>query len=482
MSSNLAYRPATELRSRIGEGNLSPVTLVESCLERIDELDNEINAFVTVREDGAIEDARRAERAIEEGRNLGPLHGLPVAVKDLTDVGGVRTTYGSVPYADHVPEENAVVVDRLQDAGAIVLGKTNTPEFGRKTVTTNRVAGTTANPWDPSRTVGGSSGGSAAALAAGMTPLATGSDAAGSIRVPAAACGVYGLVPDFGRVPIGSRPDAFVNVHPYTYVGPMARTVADAALLLDVLAGPHPTEPFSLPARERPYAESLRADLDGLEVAYSPDLGIFTVDSTVRSVVGDAVSAFEDAGATLSPADAVFEDWYRLHDALEVLLQDRYLGLYDGCKRDDGIDLLDRPGEVTDEVISRIESATHLEPIDVRRAERVRTGAVDAVEEVLADADLLVTPTLALPPFPKETHPSAIEGEPIDPLHGWALTWPFNLTGHPAASVPLGTTDDGLPVGVQLVGPRLGDDLVLGASAALERASGWDDSFPPETV
>jgi Asp-tRNA(Asn)/Glu-tRNA(Gln) amidotransferase A subunit family amidase len=473
-----AYMPATELAARIRRGDRSPVEVVEGFLDRIERLDDGINAFVTVREEAAREEAEAAERALSAGEAVGPLHGVPVAVKDLTDVAGVPTTFGSKLFADHVPDEDAVVVERLKDAGAIVLGKTNTPEFGRKPMTTNLLHGTTSNPWDATRTAGGSSGGSAAALAAGLVPLATGSDAAGSLRIPASACGVTSIVPDFGRVPVESRPDGFVNTHPYTYVGPMARSVEDAALLLDVMAGPDGGDPFGLPAGDGSYREATRRGVDGLDVAYSPDLGIAEVDPTVEGVVEEAVGDLERVVATVDRIDGVFEaDWRTLDDALETLLQDRYGGMYDEFVRERGIDLLERRGDVTEEVVSRVERALELDALDVRRAERVRTGAYDAMREVLSAYDLLVTPTLGLLPFEKGTKPTEIGGVPIDPLHGWALTWPTNLTGNPAVAVPAGVAD-GLPVGLQIIGRRLEDGTVVSAAAAYERVRPWTDSYP----
>jgi Asp-tRNA(Asn)/Glu-tRNA(Gln) amidotransferase A subunit family amidase len=474
---DIAYTPATELALRIRRGDLSPVDVVEYFLDRIDRRDDEINAFATVCDEMARAAAEAAERALLAGEEIGPLHGVPVAVKDLTHVAGVPTTFGSKLFADFVPEEDDVVVERLEDAGAIVIGKTNTPEFGRKPMTTNLLHGTTANPWNPTKTVGGSSGGSAAALAAGFVPLATGSDAAGSLRIPASCCGVTSLVADFGRVPLESRPDGFVNTHPYTFAGPMARSVEDAALMLDVIGGPNDGDPFSLPERDGSYLEATRRGVDHLDVAYSPDLGICAVSETVEAVVEEAVDELEKAGASVDRIDGVFEDWETPHDALEILLQDRYLGMYDNFARDHGIDVLDRHEEVTEEVVSRVEKALELDALDVRRAERVRTEAYDAIREVFADYDLLVTPTMGLLPFEKDTQPSEIEGVPIDPLHGWALTWPTNLTGNPAAAVPAGFAE-GLPVGLQIVGRWREDETVVSAAAAYERVRPWHGSYP----
>ena len=474
---DLAYTSATDLAARIRRGDRSPVAVVEYFLDRIERLDDEINAFVTVCDERARAAAEEAERALRAGEAVGPLHGVPVAVKDLTNVAGVRTTFGSKLFADFVPEADAVVVERLKAAGAIVIGKTNTPEFGRKPMTTNLLHGTTSNPWDPTKTVGGSSGGSAAALAAGLVPLATGSDAAGSLRIPASACGTVSLVADFGRVPIASRPDGFVDIHPFTFVGPMARSVEDAALMLDVMAGPDSGDPFGLPENGGSYLEATRRGIDGLDVAYSPDLGICEVDPTVEATVEKAVDDLRRTGATVERIDGVFEDWETPHDALEVLLQDRYGGMYDNFVRDYDVDLLERREDVTEEVVSRVEKALELDALDVRRAERVRTEACDAMRGVLSAYDLLVTPTMGLLPFETETKPSEIDGVPVDPLHGWALTWPFNLTGNPVAAVPAGVVE-GLPVGLQIVGRRLDDETVASAAAAYERIRPWNGPYP----
>ncbi|MEF8841634.1 MAG: amidase [Haloarculaceae archaeon] len=473
----IGYTPATELAARIRRGDLSPVAVVEYFLDRIERRDDEINAYATVCDEAAGAAAAEAERALRAGEEVGPLHGVPVAVKDLTNVAGVPTTFGSKLFADFVPEDDAVIVERLKDAGAIVLGKTNTPEFGRKPMTTNLLHGTTSNPWDLTKTAGGSSGGSAAALAAGLAPLATGSDAAGSLRIPASACGTVSIMADFGRVPMASRPDGFVDTHPYTVTGPMARSVEDAALLLDVVSGPDDGDPFSLPATDGSYLETTRRGVGHLDIAYSPDLGICEVSGTVEGVVEEAVEDLRRTGATVDRIDGMFEDWGTPHGALEVLLQDRYGGMYDDFVRDYGIDLLERRADVTEEVVSRVERALELDALDVRRAERVRTEACDAVRGVLSEYDLLVAPTMGMLPFEKGTKPSEIDGVPIDPLHGWALTWPFNLTGNPAAAVPAGVVD-GLPVGLQLVGRRLEDGTVVSAAAAFERIRPWLDAYP----
>ena len=470
-------RSATALARGIRRGDLTPTEVVDAHLTRINAVDDQVNAFVTINDDARAR-AREATEAVEAGESLGPLHGVPVAIKDLSNTAGTRTTMGSALLAENVPDEDDIFVRRLKEAGAIVIGKTNTPEFGRlSTVTRNELFETARNPWDTAKTTGGSSGGSAAAVAAGMVPLAQGSDAAGSIRIPSAACGTFGLMPDFGRVPHGNdRPDAFVNTHPFTFLGPMARTVEDAALMLDVMAGPDDRDPFSRPERAERYRTALRDPVADLRVAYSPDLGICPLVDDVRGTVDGVVDELRGTVATVDRVDPDLPDWEVAHEPLATLLQARYGGLYDSMK-EEGIDILDRREEVTDEVVSRIEKSLELSASDVRRAERQRTVVYDAVQDLLADYDLLLSSTLSVPAFDVDSPPTEIDGEPVHPVHGFTLTWPFNLTGNPTASVPAGTVD-GLPVGLQVTGRRGEDDTVLAASAACERLAPWDDAYP----
>ncbi|MDX1745296.1 MAG: amidase [Halobacteriales archaeon] len=479
MTEDLRSIGAAELARQIRSGARSPTDVIEATLSRIHARNDAINAFITVCDEQAQAAAEEVGAAIDRGEDPGPLAGVPVGIKDLTNVAHVPTTFGSVPLQDTVPDVDDVLVRRLREAGAIIVGKTNTPEFGRKTVTENHLVGATHNPWDHSRIVGGSSGGSGAALADGQVPLAQGTDAAGSIRVPSAACGTVGIMPDFGRVPLGnSRPDAFVNTHPYGYAGPMARRVEDVALGLDVMAGPDPADPFSLPEQPGSYTDALDAGVSGLRVAFSPDLGICRVAEAVRAETADAVSAFEGAGVDVERATPDFGfDYEGLHEAIVVLLRERYIGLYESLKEGRGIDLLDSSLDVTPEVVDRVEKAHGLGPGDVRRAERIRTTAYDALQSFLGEWDLLVTPTIGRPAFELGDDAPLIDGKAVDPNHGWVLTWPFNLTGNPVAAVPAGTVD-GLPVGLQIVGRRLHDRDVVRAAAAYERERPWIDDYP----
>src|SRR5437588_2528516 len=291
MSEDLCFMPATEMAARIRRRALSPVEAVEAFLTRIGTRNSAINAYVTVVADQARAAARAAERAVMSGAPLGPLHGLPIALKDLYDFkAGVRNTFGAKPLADYVPDSDATYVHRLEAAGAIVLGKTNTPEFGHKGVTDNLLVGPTSTPFAPGKNAGGSSGGSAAAVADGLAALAQGTDGGGSIRIPAAFCGVYGFKASWGRVAVATRPNAFGWHTPFVHSGPLARTVEDAALMLGVMAGPHPRDPYSLPDDGTAYQAATHRSIGGLRVAYSARFGDFPVDQQVHDVVRAAVA------------------------------------------------------------------------------------------------------------------------------------------------------------------------------------------------
>lgn len=475
---DVADASAASLARRIREGELSPVTVVESTLDRIAARNDRTNAFVTVDEEGALAAAREAERALASGEPPGPLRGVPVAIKDLTDVAGLPTTRGSLLFADHVPDGSDPVVERLTDAGAVVVGKTNTPEFGIGVTTDNRIAGPTGTPFDPDRVAGGSSGGSGAALCDRLVPLAHGTDAGGSIRVPAAFCGVFGHKPTYGLVPYVSRPDAFGTHTPFVHHGPMARTVEDAALALDVMAGPHPRDPFSVPG-SGDYLAAVDRPVDELRVAYSPGLGTYPVAPAVRDVLDDAVRELERAGAAVEAVDLdLGHDRHAVLDAFYTFARVAWGALFDRLERQG----LDPRGDDRDRlrpyVREMVLDAEHPGTRELKRADAVRTDVYDGLVDCFGSYDLLVSATTATPPFPHDEEPTTVDGERVERYRGWVLTQPYNLTGQPAASVPAGTTDDGLPVGMQVAGPRFADDDVLAACAALERRRPWRDAYP----
>ncbi|MHC3439449.1 amidase [Natrialbaceae archaeon A-gly3] len=478
---------ATELAAQIRRREVSALEAVEATIERIDDRDD-VNAFVTVIADGARERARELDERIEKGGPVGPLHGVPIAIKDLFDFkAGVRNTMGSVPFEDFVPEETAAYVQRLEDAGAVVVGKTNTPEMGHKGITDNDIIGPTSTPFDPDRNAGGSSGGSAAAVADGMVPIAQGTDGGGSVRIPASFCGVYGFKPSFGRVPQVIRPDAFLSHTPFTHVGPITRTVEDAALMLEVMAGPHPRDPLSVSDDGMRFTDTVTRGIDDFEVAYSPDFDVFPIDDRVAKVVDEAVNDIAKTGADVEEVDLGLEvDHLELAQLWLRQIGALYHSAVEGFKAD-GMDLLgDHRDELTPEFAELLEDTKDQTVLDLKRDDHLRTEIYDTVQDVFEEYDLLVTPTLSVPPVenagPEEGQtvgPTEVAGEEVEPLIGWCLTHPINFTGHPAASVPAGLTPEGLPVGLQVIGDRFADDDVLAASGAIERVRPWQDTLPP---
>lgn len=467
------FRSATGLADAIRAGDVSPVDLVEACLDRIEA--DVTDAFVTVLDDEARRRAHEAEHALERGDDWGPLHGVPVAVKDLTFTkAGVRYTMGAAPLADNVADRTSVAVERLEAAGAIVLGTTNTPELGHTVRTDNELVGPTATPFDRSRNAGGSSGGSAAALAAGLCALATGSDVGGSLRNPASCCGVVSVKPTFGLVPKDTRPNAFYSHTPFGVLGPMARTVEDAGLALDVLAGRDDRDPFSVPATGDYRAAAADPAFD-VDLAYSPDLDDFAVEPEVRETTRGAVEALADEGASVAAVEVGGPAKADLAFAFSKQATVYFGTVAREVREAHGVDL--REGEVQDSLVRTLGMAEGHEALDVADADRERTALYDAVEAVLADHDVLAVPALAtLPLTHDEPLPTEIDGEAVSGLPtDWSLAWPFNLTGHPVVHVPAGTVG-GLPVGLQLVGPRHGEERLLSVARAFEAASPW--SYP----
>ena len=456
----LCYMPAVEVAAAIRERKLSPVEVVEAVLAHIERLNPRLNAYCTVTAEGARAAARAAEEAVMAGRPLGPLHGVPVSIKDLVTTKGVRTTWGSKLHEHVVPEEDAPVVARLKAAGAIVLGKTNTPEYGWTAETDNRVFGPTRNPWDPARSAGGSSGGAAAAVAAGMGPLAVGTDGGGSIRIPAAVCGIFGLKPSFGRVPVYPASAA----ESLSHTGPMTHTVRDAALMLRVMAGPDERDRNSLPADATDYLATAGDGIRGLRVAWSPDLGYALVDPEVREACAQAAHAFEGLGCRVETAAPGFpepeETWATLFwGAIGAKLAP---ALPEWRERMD-------PGLV--EVVEKGETLTG---IQVAEAGFRRAALWDTVRRFFEAYDLLLTPTVAVPALPLGgTGDIEIAGRRVSRWKAFPFNYPFNLTGQPAATVPCGFTAGGLPIGLQIVGRRFADATVLRAAAAFEAARPW---------
>lgn len=462
----------------IKEEEISPQDALEASLQRIEELNEDLNAFCVVDKEGAKEAARDAKKAIENEEDLGALHGVPVAIKDLITVKGMRSTFGSKLYEDFVPDRDSVAVSRIRDEGGIILGKTNVPEFGYQGITDNAIFGKTYNPWNTEKTPGGSSGGSGVALATGMVPFALGSDGGGSVRIPSSFCGLHGVKASFGRVPVFPEhrdPDlpgtnAWESVE---HIGPMGRTVEDTAHLLQVIAGPHHMDRHSLPEDGTDYTGTIQnPDISGLKVAYSEDWGFTAVDSTVREMTAEAVQVFEeDLGCTVEEADPGFpdpEDTFTAIVAQSTDLKELRKELYD------------HRSEMEPALVDILE--TEWTAMDFTEAYKIRQKINLKMRRFMEEYDLLLTPTLAAPPFDVDlASPAPIEGRDVGLFHWLMFCFPINLTGQPAATVPAGWTGENLPIGLQIVGGHLDDETVLEASAAYEDANPWQKNyFPPD--
>ncbi len=454
---------AREARALIGCKTLSPVELVESCIARIAAVDHAVNAMVARDFKRARAGALAAEAAVARGDALPPLHGLPVGVKDLEEVAGLRTTFGSPIFRDHVPARDQAMVASVRRAGGIVLGKTNTPEFGAGANTRNAVYGATGNPFDPARSAAGSSGGSAVALATGMVPLATGSDTGGSLRNPASFCGIVGFRPSPGLVPNEKR---LVGWTPLPVLGPMARTVPDLCLLLSAMAADDPADPLAttIPGRRvrTPdwYYPPPRIDLAGLRVAITPDFGFAPTERHIREVFAEKCGLFRHVFAQAGEAEP---DCTGADDTFEVLRGVNFLAAHLERVRT-------RPEDVGPNVRANVESALRMTAEDVARAEVAQTTMYRRWQEFFAEVDVILSPAITISPRPwSELYPAEIDGTPTRSYFHWlALAYAVTLVGHPAVSLPVGTDRNGMPFGLQIVGPRGGDAFVLGVAAELE--------------
>ena len=467
----LTFAAAWQLAGLIRERQVSPVEITAQFLDRIQLLGGEINAFVNVVADSAMTEAHRAEAAVLANEELGPLHGVPLAVKDLSATKGITTTYGSLLQLDNVPNHDDIAIERVRAAGAIILGKTTTPEYGWKGTTESLLTGATRNPWDSTRTSGGSSGGSAAAVAARLVPLATGSDGGGSIRMPASFCGIYGIKPTFGRVPGNyTGPGSWRSL---AQDGPLAVRVRDAAMLLEVMSGPDArdarciwdTPPDLLRAVEE-------AGVTGMRVGWSPVMDGQPVEPEVRELTARAATAFEEMGAFVEEASPEVDSATAAETWNTLALADYAVSLGPMIEEGHGAGLPPTfLGWVTEAMTW---SATRL-----ARSLRAREWHRRRFEEFFRRYDLLLLPTMATAAFPIEQPPDAIDGRNVEPMFGFTpFCFHANLAGLPAASVPCGFTSDGLPVGLQIVGAWGDEERVLSASAAFEAAHPWAGRIP----
>ena len=465
----LALAPALELCQLIATKQVSPVELTELYLRRIERLDPQLNAYLTVTPEQALESARSAESALLGGETLGPLHGLPISVKDLEMTRGIRTTGGSLIFKDRVPDADSIVVERVRKAGAVILGKTNTPEFGLLGHTENRLGDHCRNPWNTQRTTGGSSGGAGASVASGLCALATGSDGGGSIRIPAGFCGIYGIKPTQSRVPRYGGVPAPPVANQFSQPGPMARTVRDAALLLQVLAGHDPRDPSSLRAAPSDYLTATETGVQGLRFGWSADFGYAAVEPEVAKIAGRAARVFQELGVVVEEAEMDLEEPF---DPLGKLFTSNVYVAY-------GSLLENRPDELSWYARDWLERGSKVTGPQYARA----VGEVDILKAKFADLfqvyDLILSPTLATTAFPVGAPPESIAGKPAAEFWGFTPFTPtINMIGATAATIPCGFSSEGLPVGLHLIGPPGAEETVLGASAAFEEARPWRDKKP----
>jgi len=460
-------RPLTEITRLLADRKLSPVELMEATLARIDATHDKLGAFVALRDrEALVTEAKAAEVRLARG-DAPPLTGVPLGVKDLEDTAGMVTSHGSVPFENNLATRDSIQVERLRAAGAIVVGKTNAPEFGYTAITKNRLFGATRNPWNLERTPGGSSGGSSAAIAGGVIPLATASDGGGSVRLPASFTGCFGLKTSYGRIPHGPH-DLWVMDDTSGH-GPLTRTVEDAALHLDAVVGPHPLDPNSLPHPGISYRDGLRDLPTGLRFGYSPDLGYAAVQSDVAEIAYDASRAFLELGHPLEEVAGgppePGHDWGMV-GAFEALARLAPL-------------LPEHEHEFGRAFIEGIKTGRHMTPERWGEAKRRREELNRWCAQIFERFDILLTPTVPYdPPAAKGPFPSEVEGRRQPWGSVGSFTMPFNLSWHPAATVRAGFSRAGLPVGLQIVGPRHSDDLVLQAAFAFEQARPWRNDWP----
>ncbi|ASN03953.1 amidase [Virgibacillus necropolis] len=463
----LANYAVDDLAKKIKTRDLSPIEVMKYYINQIEKHNSQVNAFVTLNPN-VMDESRQAEQDVMEGKSLGVLHGVPVGIKDLTPTKGIRTTFGTKVFADHVPDRDATIVERLKAAGAIIIGKTNTPDFGHKGTTDNLLFGATKNPWNLDKTAGGSSGGSAAAVAAGMVPFAEGSDGGGSVRIPASFCGVYGFKPSYGRIPMdNSLVNAFGTNNPFVNHGPLTRTVRDAALFVDATQGLSTTDPFSVPRFDRALVDQLEGSLAGVKIAYTKDFGMYTVDKEVLQVIDQQVKRLQEVGAEVEEVSMDFG--MTLHQFLGFFKNTWYASASAGS----AAMLRDYPELLTPSYHTMIERGFDVSTSEYIGYQKKRTVVWRELQKHFETFDLVMSPSLSIPAFDYQLlGPEEIEGKKIEADSDWMMTHIYNMTGLPAASIPAGFTKGGLPIGMQLAGNRFDDGLVLRVSHAYEKLIG----------
>lgn len=465
---DIYYMSACDMADKIKNGELSSQEITEVIIERIEKINPLINAYCTTTFDIAREMAKKADDAVKKSEKLGMLNGIPTSIKDLMQTKGIRTTYGSKLYENFIPDVDDVAVERLKNAGCVILGKTNTPEFGHLAVTQNYIFGETKNPWHLEKTSGGSSGGAAASVASGMGPLALGSDGGGSIRLPSCFCGVYGLKPTFGRIP--RYPPIGITFWSMDHYGPIVRYVDDAALMLNTMKGFHSFDKNTFPGRDIDYLVCLKDKPKNLRIGYSTDIGfIRAIEPEIEKKIIEVAQKFESFGWNVEPAKIKLR---KPEFGMNVIASMGYA--YDLKK-----DLEKRREDLSPNLIKIIEAGMSYNSLDIGKALAIRQRVYEVFSRFFENYDILITPTapvaafeLGIPTIDK------IAGKAVSFL-GWAsFTYPFNMTGLPAASIPCGWTKDGLPIGMQIIGNRYDEKIVLQTSKAFEEMAPWQERVP----
>ena len=476
METSFAFMPATELAAAIRARRLSPVEVTRAALDRIAAAQPALNAFITIAEEPAMTSARAAEAAIMRGDPIGPLHGVPIAVKDLVPTAGIRTTWGSLIFKDHVPDADSVVVARLKQAGAIIVGKTTTPEFGQQCLTEAPLFGRTRNAWRGDRTSGGSSGGSAVAVAAGLVPLAVATDGGGSTRIPAACNGVVGFKQGLGVVPQEYAQDGFGNI---SYVTPMARTVADTALMLSVMAGADARDPLTVGRPTWDFVATARAegDLKGLRIGWRARLGNSAVAASVLAACEAAVGALAGLGASVDELTAPFENpesvWFVNNGSYRRAQFGHHLERHRAI--------------MCPTFVAQMDRVASYSAAELYEAIFARTRLYRQVQGWFDDFDIVAMPTLSRPALPIDQDffgPIEIDNQSVENIRAawYPYTMPFNLTGNPAVSLPCGFDAAGLPLAIQLVARPGEDERLLRVAAVFERVRPWAGRVPDSIV
>jgi aspartyl-tRNA(Asn)/glutamyl-tRNA(Gln) amidotransferase subunit A len=465
---DICFMSAYDMVEKIKSQELSSQEITEVIIERIEKINPIINAYCTTTFDLARDAAKKADDAVKKREKLGILNGIPTSIKDEMPIKGIRTTFGSKLYENYIPNEDDACVERLKDAGAVILGKTNMSPFGFLHITDNLIFGETHNPWNLDKTPGGSSGGAGAAMASGLGNLALGADGGGSIRVPSALCGIYGIKPSFGRVPV--YPTSGLHFESLLHYGPIVRYVKDAALMLDAIKGPHYGDMYSLPDQNINYSEKLDEKPKKLKIGFSHDLGFAKViDPEVKENFLDSVQKFEKFGWIVEPAKIKIRNPERI-----LLTYHTVLFAYDLSSKLKNSKEIMHPG-----LIKAVEAGANASVMDFARSMSRRKSLYDDLYKYFKEYDLLLTPTTGLPAFELGIlFPSEIDGKMVSPTAWAPLVSLFNMTGNPAASIPCGWSNDGLPIGMQIVGNKFDDLTVLQVSKAFEDIAPWQEKRP----